>query len=293
MPRVFAGRVFAGIEAGGTSFVVGAGTGPNDLATAEFPTTNPEDTITRCLDWLLRVQPEGGFAACGIASFGPVELARSSPRWGFITNTPKPLWRDFDFAGRLRAALAVPLTFDTDVNAALAGESRWGAARGIANCVYLTIGTGIGGAILADGLPVNGSAHPEIGHVRVPRDLTTDSFPGVCPFHGDCLEGLASAPALAARWGAAPDTLNDDHPAWALEAGYLAHGISALALAVRPQRVVLGGGVARRACLFPLVRERLNMLLGGYVDSPAVVPAELGARAGVLGAIARAEESIR
>jgi fructokinase len=283
---------FGAIEAGGTNFVCGVGTGPEDLRTTRIPTTSPDETIARAVSWF-RAQasqsnPSGGLASVGIASFGPVELDSESPAWGHITNTPKSQWRNFDFAGTIRQALGVPVAFDTDVNAALLGEVRWGAARGISSCMYLTVGTGIGGGAVASGQFLSGSTHPEMGHIRVPRDSARDPFPGNCPFHGDCLEGSASGPAIAARWGAPAENLPPNHPAWVLEADYLAQALTTYVCILSPRRILLGGGVMRQSQLFPLIRTRLKELLAGYLPLPEVLPPELGREAGVLGAIALA-----
>lgn len=278
---------FGAIEAGGTSFVCGIGTGPGDLRTASIPTTSPEETIARVVGWFRREAPSG-VLSLGIASFGPVDLDRASPAWGHITTTPKPLWRNFDLAGALTRALGVPVAFDTDVNAALLGEILWGAARDTSSCVYLTVGTGIGGGAVAAGAQLAGLTHPEMGHIYVPRDTALDPFPGICPFHRDCLEGLASGPAIAARWGMPAEDLPPDHPAWPLEAAYLARAIANFTCVLAPSRVLLGGGVMRRTHLFPLIRTRLAELLAGYMPLPEVLAPELGAQAGVLGAIALA-----
>src|SRR5579872_1424134 len=191
------------IEAGGTKFVCGTGTGPHDLTTLQIPTTSPEETVGRAIS-ILREQSGGRLDAIGIASFGPVDLHRDSPAYGCITNTPKPGWRDFDLAGALRRAFGVPVGFDTDVNGAALGEARWGAAQGIEDFVYLTVGTGIGGGAMVAGRIVHGVMHPEMGHIRVPRDPARDPFNGCCPYHGDCLEGLASGPAIRQRCGVDP-----------------------------------------------------------------------------------------
>jgi fructokinase len=181
----------------------------------------------------------------------------------------------------------VPVAFDTDVNAAALGEHRWGAAQGLDTFAYVTVGTGIGGGGMAGGKLLHGLSHPEVGHVRIPHDLEADPFQGACPFHGDCWEGLASGPALEARWGVAPEELEDE-AAWALEAHYLALGLVAVIAVLSPQRIVVGGGVMRRSRLLELVRAEVAMLLGGYVAAPELVPPALGARAGVLGALALA-----
>ena len=278
--------VFGAIEAGGTKFVCGVGTGPDDIVTTRIPTTSPETTVAAAVSWL-RAESGGELRAVGIGSFGPVELKRDSPSYGHITSTPKMGWRNFDLAGAVRKALSVPVAFDTDVNASVLGEARWGAARDVENCLYLTVGTGIGGGAILSGRLLHGMTHPEMGHVRIPHDLVRDPFRGNCPYHGDCLEGLASGPALEARWGISPLELADDHPAWVLEAEYLAYGIANFVCTLSPERVLVGGGVMRRARLFGMVRSELSRLLAGYVARvPEVIAPGLGDRAGVLGALA-------
>jgi fructokinase len=282
--------VFGAIEAGGTKFVCGVGTGPDDIVTSRIPTGSPEETVAAAVSWL-GSHSGGRLRAVGIGSFGPVELKRDSPLYGYITSTPKAAWRNFDLAGAVRQALGVPVAFDTDVNVAVLGEARWGAARSVENCLYLTVGTGIGGGAIVSGRILHGLTHPEMGHVRIPHDLARDPFPGNCPYHGDCLEGLGSGPAIEARWGVSPAELPDDHPAWALEAEYLAYGIANFICTLSPELVLIGGGVMRKSQLYGMVRDELSRLLGGYVARiPEVMAPRLGARAGVLGALALALE---
>ena len=291
--------LWGGIEAGGTKFVCAVGTGPEDVrAEARFPTTAPEETIARAIEFLRR---EGGdaLAAVGIGSFGPVDPNPASPTFGYITTTPKPGWAHTDLAGAVRRALGVPVGFDTDVNAAALGEHRWGAAQGLDTFVYLTVGTGIGGGGMANGRLMHGLVHPEMGHIRIPHDWAKDPYPGCCPYHRDCFEGLASGPAIEGRWHARGETLPADHPAWPLEAEYLALGLASLICTLSPQRLVVGGGIMQQAHLFPVVRRRVQELLGGYLQAPAIldaidayiVPPALGSRAGVLGAIALAQQA--
>lgn len=291
--------LWGGIEAGGTKFVCAVGTGPGDVrAEVRFPTTTPEETIARAVEFLRR---EGGreLAAVGIGSFGPVDPNPASPTFGYITSTPKPGWAQTDLAGAVRRALGVPVGFDTDVNAAALAEHRWGAAQGLDTFIYLTVGTGIGGGGMAHGRLLHGLVHPEMGHIRIPHDWAKDPYPGCCPFHGDCFEGLAAGPAIEGRWHARGETLPPDHPAWPLEAEYLALGLASLICTLSPQRVVVGGGIMQQAQLFPLVRRRVQELLAGYLQAPAIlerideylVPPALGGRAGVLGAIALAQEA--
>jgi fructokinase len=275
-------RRLGGIEAGGSRFRCAWGTGPDDAEVAEFPTTGPSETIARAIEFFQTREP---VEAIGIGSFGPIDPDPRSPTFGYITTTPKRVWRNFDFAGAVRAAIPVPVAFDTDVNAAALAESRWGAARSLRSFVYLTAGTGLGGGAFIDGRLLHGRLHPEMGHIRIPHDRARDPFPGNCPYHGDCLEGLAAGPAIAERWGTAAHMLPDGHPCWDLEAEYLALGVASLACVLSPERIVLGGGVMQREELFPKIRGRVGELLNGYVEPPDIVPPLLGTRAGVFGAL--------
>lgn len=286
------------VEAGGTKFVCAVGTGPADLRSVErFPTTTPEETIGQALDYFRRQQHNvGALAAVGIGSFGPLDPNPRSPTFGYITSTPKPGWANVDLAGTIRAELDLPVGFDTDVNAAALAEGRWGAAIGLDDYIYLTIGTGIGGGAVANGQLVHGLLHTEMGHIVLSHDWQRDPYPGRCPYHGDCLEGMAAGPAIGERWGMDAAELPPDHPAWVLEADYLAQALRTFVLTLSPARIILGGGVMHQAQLFPLVRARLLETLNGYVQSPVileqmdsyVVPPGLGDRAGVLGAVALA-----
>ena len=289
--------LYGGIEAGGTKFVCAVGSGPDDLrAEVRFRTTTPVETINRAIAFFQQEQRRQILAAIGIASFGPVDPDPASPTFGYITSTPKPGWAQSDFAGTVKRALAVPVSLDTDVNAAALGEHRWGAAQGLDSFVYLTIGTGIGGGGMINGELMHGLIHPEMGHIRVPHDWQADPYPGHCPFHGDCLEGLASGPALEERWGQPPETLPSDHAAWNLEAHYLALAIANIICTLSPRRIVIGGGVMEQLKLLPLVRRKVRELLNSYVQAPEIlqkiddyiVPPGLGRRAGILGAIALA-----
>jgi fructokinase len=274
---------YGGIEAGGTKFVCATGSGPNDLDRITFPTTTPEETIGRAIEFF-RTRP--AVSSIGIASFGPLDLDPRSPLHGHITSTPKAGWRNTDIAGAVRRALDVPVSIDTDVNAAALAEARWGAAQGVEDVVYLTIGTGIGGGVLAGGKLVHGLVHPEMGHMRVPHDTVADPYRGICPFHGDCLEGLASGPAMEQRWASRAEQLPADHPAWRLEALYLAAGVVNLVCTLSPCRVIMGGGVMEQAHLLPRIREEVCGILNGYVALPEILPPFLGKDTGVLGAIA-------
>ena len=286
--------IVGGIEAGGTKFVCTVGTGPDDLRAVErFPTTTPGETLARAIEFFRR-QPEAP-AAIGIGTFGPADVDRDSPTYGQITTTPKSGWQGADVVGPVTDALGVPVAFDTDVNAAALGEHHWGAARDMDTFVYLTVGTGIGGGGLVAGRRIQGLTHPEMGHMLLPRQAG-DDFAGICPYHGDCWEGMACGPAIEARWGRPGPELAADHPAWALEARYLALGIANLALTLSPQRVIIGGGVMTQHHLYALVRDDVREILNGYAPLPApldtfIVPPALGDRAGVLGAVALAREA--
>ena len=294
-------QLFGGIEAGGTKFVCAIGTGPDDLPAAEeFSTTTPEETIDRAIKFFKQQTNQAeSLKAIGIGSFGPVDPNPNSPNFGYITSTPKQGWSHTEFAGRVKKALDVPVRFDTDVNAAALGEHKWGAAQGLGTFVYLTVGTGIGGGAMVNGRLTHGLVHPEMGHIRIPHDLGEDPYKGLCPFHGDCLEGLATGPAIEDRWGQRAETLPVDHPAWSLEAHYLALGLVNMICILSPQRIILGGGVMKQAHLFPLIRNNAKSLLNDYIKDPTILekideyimPPKLGGKAGVLGAIALAQEA--
>lgn len=287
--------VYGCIEAGGTKFVLGVLSAPTDTApTLRVPTTSPEETIQACLAFFAEHAPASGYSAFGIASFGPVDLKPHSPRWGYITETTKPGWRDTDIVGPFRQAFDCPVGFDTDVNGAVLAEGLWGAAAGIDVATYLTVGTGIGGGALIDGRPLHGRQHPEMGHyfpARHPRD----SYVGGCPYHGACLEGLANGPSVIARWGASLSELPQDHEANDIIAYYLAQSVIAQQAMLSPGRIVLGGGVMQAPGLLGRVREVAARLGNGFFCASAdyeglVVDPALGTRSGLLGALALAME---
>jgi fructokinase len=287
-------RMLGAIEAGGTKFVCAIGDESGTIRVeARFPTTTPQETLAQVRDFL---KSSGvPLTALGVACFGPVILDKHSPNYGFIGATPKAGWSHVDVVGMLRREFACPIGFDTDVNAAALAEQRWGAARGTEHVVYVTVGTGIGGGVLIDGAPLHGLLHPEIGHIRPRRHALDAHFAGVCPFHGDCLEGLASGPAILARTGCELQQLDLSHKQWQLQADYLGQLCAQVVLSVSPQRIIMGGGVMNER-LFPMVRARMLDWLGGYIDRNEilshsdryVVAPGLGARAGVMGALALA-----
>ena len=283
---------YGGIEAGGTKFICAVGDGSDEvIEEVRFPTTEPGETIARAVDFFTQQELLAGI---GIASFGPLDLNPASPTFGTITSTPKTNWAQTDIAGEIQRALSLPVVLDIDVNAAALAEQLWGAARGLNSFIYLTVGTGIGGGGMLEGKLLHGLMHPEMGHIPIPHDVDEDPFEGSCPFHGDCLEGLASGPALHARWGARPEELPREHPAWALEAKYLGQALAVYTYILSPQRIIIGGGVMEKRGLLTLIRTVLQKTLGNYgvpteeIESYVVGP-ELGDRAGVLGAIALAK----
>lgn len=278
------------IEAGGTKFVCGVGDEHGVIEDSiSFPTESPEVTLGKAIAYLKDKRVE----AIGVGSFGPIDLRQDSPTYGYVTTTPKPGWSRFDFLGALRRELPVPLGWDTDVNAAALGEAAWGAARGLNSCLYYTVGTGVGIGVYLEGRLVHGLVHPEGGHVPVRRH-PDDDFAGRCPYHGDCLEGMAAGPAIEARWKVKGHELPGDHPAWEIEAFYLAQSITGAVLLTSPEKIILGGGVMQQPQLFPLIREAVRQNLNGYLNAGEIlerieeyiVPPGLGQQAGLCGALA-------
>lgn len=288
------------LEAGGTKMVCSIGNLKGGiLQRASIPTGGPEETVDKIVEFISKFN----ISALGIGSFGPLDLNPDSPTYGHITLTPKLSWRNYPLMPELARRLGVPVAIDTDVNAAALAEYELGAGRGKRSLLYVTVGTGIGGGLVAEGNLVHGLVHPEIGHMFL-APLESDPMPrGVCPFHAGCLEGLASGPAIEKRWGLSAKLMSEDHPAWELEASYLAQMCANMILAVSPEIIVLGGGVMQQMHLFPRIREKTIQLLGGYVASPAVtpegissyiVPPALSVNSGVTGALllgARAYEA--
>ncbi len=281
------------IEAGGTKFVAGIITDQREiLESARFETTTPDATLGATIEWMKSAATRlGGIKAAGIASFGPVELDRAASNWGYITATTKPGWSDTDFAARVGRELDVPIGFDTDVNGAALAEARWGAAQNTPISIYITVGTGIGGGAIVFGKTLQGLSHPEMGHIRPPRHVDDMDFKGVCSFHGDCLEGLASGPAIIARWGASLSELPADHPGHAIIAWYLAQMVVTLQSIMEPGCIVFGGGVTGTPGLLDRVKVEADRIGSGYFRGKAqdiVVAPNLGEKAGLLGALALA-----
>lgn len=290
--------MLAAVEAGGTKFVLAVGPAPGQItARHTIPTRDPKTTLAEAAAWLAG---QGAITALGIGTFGPAELDRASPQWGFITNTPKPGWANCDIAGTLARALArgqasVPTGFDTDVNAAALAEYA-AAGRTSGGLAYLTIGTGIGGGLVIDGRAVHGIAHPEIGHIYPRRHPLDTEFAGICPAHGDCLEGLACGPAIIARWGKSLSQLPADHPGHAIIADYIAQAAHTLFASIAVEEVVIGGGVANTPGLTQRVAARARQLDNGYLPGGTrhcIIAPRLGSDAGITGALMLAEAALR
>ncbi len=285
--------MIGGIEAGGTKFVCAVGDTPQSIqASISVPTTTPTTTLSQVIDFFRL------YALCGLglATFGPIDLDRASPAYGQIElSTPKLPWQGCRIVDILQTALKVPIAVDTDVNAAALAEFLYGAGRGYDPLIYLTVGTGIGGGAMIHGRPLHGLMHPEMGHMLLPR-VPGDTRPSGCPFHEDCLEGLASGQAVRLRFGA-PETLPPQHEAWALEAVYLGQALATIAAIVSPRRIIVGGGLMHQSQLLPRIREACAQALQGYLprlktanDFEAyIVEPELGDEAGVIGALHLAE----
>jgi fructokinase len=282
--------LYGGIEAGGTKFVCAVGTGPHDIADrVRIPTTLPEETLASVSEYFAARRVD----AVGIATFGPVEIRPSEPLYGRITSTPKPGWDSADLVGAVREGADVPISIDTDVNGAALAEARWGAGIGLNTVLYVTVGTGLGGGAVIGGQTLHGLIHPEMGHVSVDR-MEGDTFQGVCPFHGDCLEGMASGTAMEARWGRPADDLGVDlGEALEIETHYLAAGFRQFVYTLAPEVIVMGGGVAQLAGLHSGVNARLVEMMSGYATQPEhrsgfVVAPGLGEDSGIAGALALA-----
>lgn len=281
------------IEAGGTKFVLGvAGADGTILARHQLPTTSPEETLGGSIAWF---KGQGGdLTAIGLASFGPLNLDRSHPEWGRITRTTKPLWSGTDLVSPFADAFACPVGLETDVNGAALAEASWGAGQGLGSLLYLTVGTGVGGGYVSQGRLLQGITHPEMGHILMPRHPRDADFPGHCPFHGDCLEGLVAGPAVVARWGANLSELGEDHEARDIVAWYLGVAIVAYQAILAPARIVLGGGVMATPGLIDLIRKHAHLKGGEYfagdIDEMVVLP-KLGNNSGLLGALAIAAKA--
>jgi fructokinase len=274
----------------------------NIVAEKRIPTANPEETIQQVIEFFAPYVESGKLTAAGIASFGPIDLDPDSRTYGYITTTPKVGWNNVDLLGQIQQGLNIPIAFETDVNAAAFGEQYWRKeGKQLDPFLYITVGTGIGVGVIINGAPLHGLIHAETGHSSIPHDKLADPFPGVCPYHGDCLEGLASGYSMFKRWGQAPETLPDNHPAWEIESDYLARTIVNLIYAYSPRQIILGGGVFQHQGLIQSVRSKVLDFNKGYIQSPRITDEiedyiqlpSLGNRSGALGAIALAIDLVK
>lgn len=278
-----------GIEAGGTKMVCAVGNENGEIFNRiSIPTQTPEETIPKIIDFF----QQEGIEALGIGCFGPIDLNRASDTYGSITSTPKLAWRNYNIVGAFKEALGVPIGFDTDVNGAALGEATWGAAKNCEVSIYITIGTGVGVGICINGKPLHGLIHPEAGHILLNRQKE-DGYKGSCPYHSNCMEGLASGPAIEGRWGKKGSELAEKDEVWELEAYYIAQAVTNYILTLSPNKVVLWGGVMHQPQLFPLVRKKVLENLNGYLNSDVIlkdidnyiIPPALGDNPGIMGAL--------
>jgi fructokinase len=287
-------QLYGAIEAGGTKFVCIVGSGPQQIASqTRIETTTPDETLNKVVEFFQPYVQDKTVKSIGVGCFGPVDLNPDSKLFGYITSTPKPGWSNTDVAGFLQRKLNIPIIMETDVNAAAIGEFNWGASMGCDPSLYITIGTGIGGGYLLDGKPLFGLLTPEMGHIHIPHDFDLDPFPGSCPYHKDCFEGLASGPAIQKRFKIRGETISDEDPFWEIEAAYIAAALADYILVLSPKKIILGGGIMQRSALFPKIRKKLLERLNGYVQSRTltediasyIVSPGLGNRSGVIGAL--------
>ncbi len=291
--------MFAGIEAGGTKIICLVGQNAQHVFDqVSIPTTTPQENLPSILQFFK--QSEHRFEpikAIGIAAFGPVDVNPDSSTYGQVGLTPKLAWQGFGWVEALQQAFSIPVRVDTDVNAAALGEWTWGAAKQLDTFLYITVGTGIGGGGMINGRLLHGRFHPEMGHIRIPHDRQADPFQGCCPFHGDCLEGLASGEAMRLRWGEKAQNLPDSHPAWELETHYLALALTNFIFSFSPQRILLGGGILKHAGLLKAIRQKTLEYAAGYLPyleqemDQLILPPQLGDFAGSCGALALAAKA--
>ncbi len=290
--------ILGSIEAGGTKFVVGLGDEKGNVIKREsFPTQDPISTMDKVTEFFKDTNVE----AIGVGSFGPIDLNTNSETYGYITTTPKPGWNNFNILGYLKDNIDVPMGFDTDVNTAVLGEVTYGSAKGLDSALYLTIGTGIGGGAIVEAELLHGLLHPEMGHIKL-SVREDDKYKGKCPYHGTCLEGLASGPAIEERWGIKGSDLPEDHPAWDLEAYYIALALTNYILILSPKKIILGGGVMKQKQLFPMIHNYVLEFLNGYVQKEEIskeniknyiVSPDLGDNTGLIGGLALALKALK
>lgn len=278
------------IEAGGTKFVCAIGNEKNEIIErVSFPTTTPEETLRSVFNFF----DQYSLASIGIGSFGPIDINESSDKYGYILSTPKIPWKNFNFLGAMKERYSIPIGWTTDVNAAALGESKFGAAKGLKNTMYITIGTGIGAGAIVNGELLAGIGHPEMGHLLV-RPHDKDGYEGFCPYHGNCLEGMAAGPSINGRLGRAGKDVDVDHEVWEFMSYYIGQALVAYTVILRPERIVLGGGVMNAPGMLEKVKKQFSSLLANYVPIPELdnylVKPGLGDNAGITGSIILANE---
>ena len=282
--------MYGAIEAGGTKFVCAVSDKQLEIKErVSIPTTTPEETLKQVFDFF----DQYTLTSIGIGSFGPIDVNEKSATYGYVTSTPKTAWKNFDFLGSVKQRYGIPVAWTTDVNAAAYGELKKGSAQGTESCLYLTVGTGIGGGAVVDGKVLSGYGHPEMGHLLV-RMHPDDDFDGVCPYHGNCLEGVAAGPAIEKRYGKKGHELAEDKKVWEIEAFYLAQALVNYTLILSPEKIVLGGGVMKQTQLLSMIKEQFTQLMAGYVATPPldeyIVTPELEDNAGITGCLLMAIE---
>jgi fructokinase len=292
-------KIFGAIELGGTKITAIVASDLNNIISKKvFPTLSPNETLQDIIQFFKSAikDEEYDYQAVGVGSFGPLDLNPESKTFGYITSTPKLGWQFFNIKQEIESALHTIVYLETDVNASALGEFFLYPENKIRNLTYITIGTGIGAGIIINGRIVHGMVHPEFGHIRIPHDYRQDPFPGICPFHRDCFEGLASGPAIAARWHQSPETIPTDHIAWELEAEYIAYAIANLICTISPEIIVFGGGVMQRPALLKMIQSKTRFVLSGYIKSKLledniseyIITPRLKEDSGILGALSMA-----
>lgn len=281
------------IEAGGTKFVCAVGDADGNIAERiQIPTTVPEETMEEVIAFFQK-HP---IKAIGIGSFGPIDVNEESPTYGYITSTPKTAWKNYPFVQAIKEAFDIPVGFNTDVNAAALGEAKLGAAKGLDSCLYITVGTGIGAGAVVQGKLLQGLSHPEMGHILVRRH-PEDKYLGKCPYHKDCLEGLAAGPGIEERWGEKGIQLAERDEVWDLEGFYIAQALMQYILILSPKKIILGGGVMKQKQVFSYIHKHLVELVHDYVELPElsdyIVSPGLGDNAGITGSLMLAHEALQ
>ena len=289
-------KLFGALEAGGTKMVCAIGDeNGNILERVSIPTGTPENTMPPMIEFF----KGKGISALGIGCFGPVDLDKKSPTYGYITSTPKLAWTNYPIVAEFEKALGIPVGFDTDVNAAALGEATWGCTKDVENSIYITIGTGVGVGVIANGKPYHGMIHPEGGHILLSRHPQDPMVGSGCPFHENCMEGLAAGPSLEKRWGVKGAELSERMEVWEMEAWYIGQAITNYIMMLSPERIICGGGVMHQPCLLPLIRKEVERQMNGYIKGKGmddlenyIVGVSLNDNQGAMGAVKLAMDAL-